>query len=58
MGKFELYRDRKKEWRFRLKASNGKIIAISEAYTTERAARNGIESVRSNALSAPVVEKN
>lgn len=58
MGKFELYQDRKKGWRFRLKASNGKIIAVSEAYTTERAARNGIESVRLNAPSALIVEKN
>ena len=33
MGKFEYYKDAYNQWRWRFKANNGKIIAISsEAY--------------------------
>lgn len=56
-SKFELYRDKGKKWRFRLKASNGKIVAVSEGYSTERAARAGIDSVRWNAVTAGAVVK-
>lgn len=48
-GKFELYQDKAKEFRFRLKAGNGDIIGASEGYKTKAAALNGIESVRKNA---------
>ncbi|MFC5790127.1 DUF1508 domain-containing protein [Agromyces tardus] len=51
-GKFELYTDSAGQYRFRLKASNGQVIAASEAYTTKAAAKNGIESVRTNAPGA------
>jgi len=53
-GKFELYKDRKGQFRFRLKASNGQIIASGEAYSTKRAALNGINSIKKNAADAPV----
>jgi uncharacterized protein YegP (UPF0339 family) len=53
-GKFELYKDRKGQFRFRLKASNGQIIASGEAYSTKRAALNGINSIKKNAPDAPV----
>lgn len=53
-GKFELYTDRRGEFRFRLKASNGETIAVSEGYKTKAGAKNGIESVRKNAPTAPV----
>lgn len=55
-GKFELYEDGKGEFRFRLKAGNGEVIAISEGYTSKASAQNGIESVRKNAADADVVE--
>ncbi|TQL44977.1 hypothetical protein FB562_2386 [Homoserinimonas aerilata] len=56
-GKFELYTDKGGEFRFRLKAGNGEVIALSsEGYTTKAAAKNGIESIRKNAPDAPVVE--
>ena len=54
--KFELYQDKAGQYRFRLKARNGEIIATSEAYTTKAACENGIESVRSNAPEAPIAE--
>ena len=48
-GKFELYEDKKDEFRFRLKASNGEIILVSEGYTSKAGAENGISSVKTNA---------
>lgn len=49
-GKFELYRDKRGQWRFRLKAANGKIIAASsESYVDRRDAERGIEIVRASA---------
>lgn len=54
--KFELYKDKAGEFRFRLKARNGEIIATSEGYTTHAACENGIESVRKNAPEAEIVE--
>lgn len=53
--KFELYEDRTGEYRFRLKARNGKIIATSEGYKSKAACENGIESVRKNALNAETI---
>ena len=53
--KFELYEDKSGEFRFRLRARNGKIVATSEGYKTKAACENGIESVRKNALDAEVV---
>ncbi len=51
-GKFELYQDKKGEYRFRLKAGNGQVIATGEGYTTKKACMNGIESIRKNAPDA------
>ena len=44
--RFEVFRDRKKQWRFRLRARNGKIIASSEGYISKRNAILGIESIQ------------
>ena len=55
-GKFELYTDKAGKYRFRLKASNGQVIAVGEAYDSKAAAKNGIESVKKNAPDATVVE--
>ena len=52
--KFEMYADKKGEIRFRLKATNGQVIAASEGYTAKASCKNGIESVRKNAADAPV----
>ena len=54
---FELYVDKADEWRWRLRHQNTEIIADSgEGYSTERAARNGIHSVKRNAADAPIDE--
>jgi hypothetical protein len=55
-GKFELYEDKAGKYRFRLKASNGQIIAVGEAYESKASAMKGIDSVKRNAGEASVVE--
>jgi uncharacterized protein YegP (UPF0339 family) len=55
-GKFEITKDKAGKYRFRLKAGNGEIIAVSEAYDTKASAKNGIESVQKNAPDARVVD--
>ena len=53
--KFEVYTDKAGEFRFRLKARNGEIIAVSEGYKAKASCLNGIESVKKNAPEAEVV---
>ena len=53
--KFEVYKDKRGEFRFRLKAKNGQIIAVSEGYTTMASCDNGIASVKKNAPDAEIV---
>ena len=55
--KFEIYRDKAQQFRFRLKATNGEIILASEGYTAKDSCKNGIESVRKNAPDAKIVEE-
>ena len=49
-GKFECYKDKAGEFRFRLKAGNGEIILSSEGYASKSSCSNGIESVRKNSV--------
>ncbi|QPV61644.1 DUF1508 domain-containing protein [Halosimplex litoreum] len=54
-GTFEVYRDSADEWRWRLVASNGNIIADSgEGYSSKQGAKRGIDSVKRNAPDADV----
>ncbi len=48
MAKFEIYKDKRGEFRFRLKAGNGQTILASEGYAAKSGCNNGIESVRKN----------
>ena len=54
--KFEVYTDKKGEFRFRLKAANGQIVAAGEGYNALKSCLNGIESIRKNAPDAEIVE--
>ncbi len=54
--KFEMYADKAGEFRFRLKAGNGEVIAISEGYKAKASCENGIASVKKNAPDAEVVD--
>ncbi len=53
-GKFVLKKGSSGKFHFNLQASNGQVIATSEAYESKAAAVNGIESVKSNAPGAEV----
>lgn len=55
--KFEVYTDKRGEFRFRLKAANGQIIAVGEGYKAKAGCLNGIDSIRRNAPDAPTVEE-
>ncbi|GGE53432.1 YegP family protein [Actibacterium pelagium] len=48
-GKFEVYKDKGGEFRFRLKAGNGEIILASEGYKRKASCENGVASVMKNA---------
>ena len=57
-AKFEVYQDKKGEYRWRLIASNGQTIADGgEGYTSKAGCKNGIASVKKNAPVAEIVEK-
>jgi hypothetical protein len=53
---FEWYKDKAGKYRFRLKAANGEIIAVSEGYVSKEGCVGGIESVKKNAPIAKIVE--
>ena len=55
--KFEIYKDKKGEFRFRLKAGNGQIIATGEGYKELKSCKNGINSIKKNAPTAKIVEE-
>ena len=55
--KFEIYKDKAGEFRFRLKATNGQVIATSEGYKAMKSCTNGIESVKKNAPEAEITEQ-
>ena len=54
--KFEMYNDKASKCRWRLKAANGETIATSEAYESEASCKNGIASVKKNALIGQIVK--
>ncbi len=53
-AKFVLSKDKAGKFRFNLVASNGLVVATSQAYSTKTAATNGINSVRKNAPVAAI----
>ena len=55
--KFEIYADKAGEFRFRLKATNGQVIAVSEGFKAMASCVNGVESVKKNAVDAAIVEE-
>jgi uncharacterized protein YegP (UPF0339 family) len=45
-GKFEVYKDKAGKYRWRLKAGNGEVVAVGEAYESKAKARKGTEAVQ------------
>jgi uncharacterized protein YegP (UPF0339 family) len=58
MPKFVISKRINDEYQFNLKASNGKVILTSQAYTTKASCQNGIESVRTNSTSDGNFDRN
>lgn len=56
MAKYEIYHDASGEWRWRLKASNGKIVASGEGYKRKQGAQAGVRAHRRAAVTARVLE--
>ena len=56
-GKFEIYKDKRGEFRFRLKAPNGEIILASEGYKAKSSCKNGIACVKKNGKSKKQYER-
>ena len=52
--RFEVYQDKAGEYRFRLTATNGQVIATGEGYKAKASCLNGVESVKKNAPDAEV----
>ena len=57
IARFEVFKDKRKNWRFRLRAANGRIIASSEGYSSKRNAYLGIDAVREYAYDSIILEK-
>lgn len=55
LPRFEVYMDRAGQYRWRLKARNGEIVAVSEGYTSQYSAKQSAELVKSLALYASIV---
>lgn len=45
-ARFEVYQEKKKGWRFRLIAANGRIIAQGESHTREQDAWRAVKTVQ------------
>lgn len=56
-GKFQIYKDKGGEYRFRLNASNGQGILASEGYKTKASCITGVESVKKNATNDGLYER-
>lgn len=53
MAKFQIYKDNASNYRWRLRANNNEIVAISsESYETKTGCKNSIQWVKTNAPDA------
>ncbi len=56
-ARFEVYKDSRGQFRFRLIAPNNEIVAVSEAYTSKANCINGVEAVTKYAAVAEIEDK-
>jgi uncharacterized protein YegP (UPF0339 family) len=54
-AKFEVFKGESGDFRFRLKAANGKVVCQGQGYKSKDACLKGIESIKKNAKGASVV---
>ena len=52
--KFEVYKDKSGEFRFRFRAPNAEVMFQGQAYKQKQSAVNAIESIKKNAANAEV----
>ncbi|MDE1172929.1 MAG: YegP family protein [Parvibaculaceae bacterium] len=57
MYKFEVYKDKAGEFRFRFRASNGELMFASEGYAAKASALKAIDSIKKNVPGASVEDK-
>ncbi|MBD0413292.1 YegP family protein [Oryzicola mucosus] len=57
MYKFEVYKGKSGDFRFRFRASNGEIMFSSEGYSAKASALNAIASIQKNAPGATVEDQ-
>jgi len=55
-AKFEIYKDKKGNFRFRLLAANNQVIATGEGYSSKESCKKGIASIKKNAPIADIVD--
>ena len=53
---FEIYKDKAGEFRFRITATNGNVLAASEGYKQKASAVNAIDRIKSDAAGAATVD--
>jgi uncharacterized protein YegP (UPF0339 family) len=56
-AKYQVFRDFEGKYRFRLRAPNNKIVAVSEAYESKASCINGVRSVQNNCQSQVIEDK-
>lgn len=56
-ARFEIYTDSKGEYRFRLKAANGEVVATGESYSSKAGVLRGVDAVKRAAASAEIDDK-
>jgi hypothetical protein len=55
--KFTIYKDKAGEFRFRIVATNGNVLASSEGYSAKASAQGAIDRIKSDAAKADVVDE-
>ena len=55
-GKIEVYQDKNKQYRFRVKSNNGNIIVSSEAYKGKQGVMNGVAAMKRIAEEGELIE--
>jgi uncharacterized protein len=56
-AKFEIYKDSKGQYRFRLKAGNGEVVATGESYESKAGVIRGVDAVKRAAAEAEIDDK-
>ena len=55
--KFEIYKDKKEEYKFRFRAPNGQLMFSGEGYKQKASATNAIESIKKNVNGAEIEDQ-